>query len=150
VYTRRGCQISLYMVMSHHVTTWELNSGPLEEQSVLLKCVCALMWVPTLCLCSVYLSLCLYLCLSLSVSLCLWLCLPLCLSVSLSLSLCVCVCVYRLRVLVSCLVWVLRTELWSSGRAARACNRLYPPSCAWIFCQYEGSEGHRLMFYMSG
>jgi hypothetical protein len=31
---RRGHQISLQMVMSHHVVAgnWELNSGPLEEQ----------------------------------------------------------------------------------------------------------------------
>ena len=28
--------ISLQMVVSHHVGCWELNSGPLEEQSVLL------------------------------------------------------------------------------------------------------------------
>ena len=34
-HTRRGCQISLYMVVNHHVYTgcWELNSGALEEAS---------------------------------------------------------------------------------------------------------------------
>jgi hypothetical protein len=34
-YPKRGCQISLQMVASHH-GCWDLNSGPLEEQSVLL------------------------------------------------------------------------------------------------------------------
>jgi hypothetical protein len=34
--TRRGRQVSLWMVVSHHVGCWDLNSGPLEEQSVLL------------------------------------------------------------------------------------------------------------------
>ena len=34
--TRRGCQISLQMVVRHHVDCWDLNSGPSEEQSVLL------------------------------------------------------------------------------------------------------------------
>ena len=38
-HTRRGRQISLRMVVSHHVHVcgfWDLNSGPSEEQSVLL------------------------------------------------------------------------------------------------------------------
>ena len=35
-HTRRGHQIPLQMVVSHHVECWELNLGPLEEQSVLL------------------------------------------------------------------------------------------------------------------
>jgi hypothetical protein len=35
-HTRRGHQISLQMVVSHHVVAGKLNSGPLEEQSVLL------------------------------------------------------------------------------------------------------------------
>jgi hypothetical protein len=35
-HTRRGHQISLEMVVSHHVVAGILNSGPLEEQSVLL------------------------------------------------------------------------------------------------------------------
>ena len=34
---RRGRQISSQMAVSHHVGCWELNSGPLEEQSVLLN-----------------------------------------------------------------------------------------------------------------
>ena len=34
--SRRGRQISLRMVVSHHVVAEDLNSGPLEEQSVLL------------------------------------------------------------------------------------------------------------------
>jgi hypothetical protein len=34
-YSRRGRQISLQMVVSHHVV-WDLNSGPLEEQSEFL------------------------------------------------------------------------------------------------------------------
>ena len=33
---RRGHQLSLQMVVSHHVVAHELNSGPLEEQPVLL------------------------------------------------------------------------------------------------------------------
>ena len=33
---RRGHQISLQMVVSHHMGCWELNSGLLEEQPVLL------------------------------------------------------------------------------------------------------------------
>jgi hypothetical protein len=32
----RGNQISLLMVVSHHVVFWELNSEFLEEQTVLL------------------------------------------------------------------------------------------------------------------
>jgi len=36
MHTRRGHQISLQMVVSLHVVGWDLNSGPLEEQSVLL------------------------------------------------------------------------------------------------------------------
>jgi hypothetical protein len=39
-HSRRGHWIPLQMVVSHHVVSshhcWELNSGPLEEQSVLL------------------------------------------------------------------------------------------------------------------
>jgi hypothetical protein len=35
-HTRKGHQISLQMVLSHHVFCWDLNSGPLEVQSVLL------------------------------------------------------------------------------------------------------------------
>jgi hypothetical protein len=35
-HTRRGHQISLQMVVSHHVVAGILNSGPSEEQSVLL------------------------------------------------------------------------------------------------------------------
>jgi hypothetical protein len=34
--TRRGHQTPLQMVVSHPVVGWELNSGPLEEQSVLV------------------------------------------------------------------------------------------------------------------
>jgi hypothetical protein len=30
-HSRRGCQISLQMVVSHHVVAWDLNSGPSEE-----------------------------------------------------------------------------------------------------------------------
>jgi hypothetical protein len=33
---RRGCQVSLWMVVSHHIWCWDLSWGPLEEQSVLL------------------------------------------------------------------------------------------------------------------
>jgi hypothetical protein len=35
-HTRRGHQIPLQMVVSHPCGCWELNSGPLEEQPVLL------------------------------------------------------------------------------------------------------------------
>lgn len=35
-YTRRGHEFPLEMVVSHHVGCWQLNSGTLEEQSVLL------------------------------------------------------------------------------------------------------------------
>jgi hypothetical protein len=35
-HTRRGHRIPLQMVVSHHVVAGTLNSGPLEEQSVLL------------------------------------------------------------------------------------------------------------------
>jgi hypothetical protein len=35
-HTRRGHLISLQMVMSHQCSCWDLNSGPSEEQSVLL------------------------------------------------------------------------------------------------------------------
>ena len=36
LHARRGHQILLQMVMSHHVVGGKLNSGPLEEQSVVL------------------------------------------------------------------------------------------------------------------
>jgi hypothetical protein len=36
-HTRRGRQVSLQVVVSHHDGCWELNSGPLEEQTVLLS-----------------------------------------------------------------------------------------------------------------
>jgi hypothetical protein len=36
LHARQGHQIPLQMVVSHHVVARELNSGPLEEQSVLL------------------------------------------------------------------------------------------------------------------
>jgi hypothetical protein len=36
-HTRRGHHISLQLDVSHHVElNWELNSGPIKEQSVLL------------------------------------------------------------------------------------------------------------------
>jgi hypothetical protein len=35
-HTRRGHQLSLQMVVSHHVVAGNCNSEPLEEQSVLL------------------------------------------------------------------------------------------------------------------
>jgi hypothetical protein len=35
-HTRRGHQIPLQMVVRHHVVAGNLNSGPLEKQSVLL------------------------------------------------------------------------------------------------------------------
>ena len=38
-HTRRGHWIPLRMVVSRHVVVWELNSGPLEEQSVLLTAI---------------------------------------------------------------------------------------------------------------
>ena len=35
-HTRKGSQISLQVFVSHHIGSWELNSGPLQKQSVLL------------------------------------------------------------------------------------------------------------------
>ena len=33
LHARRGHQITLQIIVSHHVVCWELNSGPLEEQT---------------------------------------------------------------------------------------------------------------------
>ena len=44
-HTKRGHQIPLQMVVSHHVVNWELNSGPLKEHSVLLTTESSLLWL---------------------------------------------------------------------------------------------------------